>query len=52
MTEERNDKTVTVSFSEAQHKNAISFLNRVNLTGAEVPAYMEIMTALMSGKKE
>lgn len=48
----KDEKKIVVEFTTIQHKNVIAFLNRINLTGAEAPAYMEVMTALMSGKKE
>jgi hypothetical protein len=36
----------TLEFTEDQMKNLAVFLNRVQLTGAEVPAYLEIVQAI------
>jgi hypothetical protein len=36
----------TLEFTEEQMKNLAVFLQRVQLTGAEVPAYLEIVQAI------
>ncbi len=36
----------TLEFTEEQMKNLAVFLNRIQLTGAEVPAYLEIVQAI------
>lgn len=36
----------TIQLTDLQRKNLIGFLNRVQLTGAEVPAYLEIVDSL------
>jgi len=35
-----------IELNEAQLKNLAVFLNRIQLTGAEVPAYLEIVQAI------
>jgi hypothetical protein len=35
-----------IELTEKERANLIVFLQRVNLTGAEVPAYVEIVSAL------
>ena len=39
------DKT-TIELTEKQKQNLLIFLNRVQLSGAEVPAFIEIMQAI------
>ena len=39
------DKT-TIELTEKQKQNLLIFLNRLQLSGAEVPAYVEIMRAI------
>lgn len=36
----------TLEFTDDQMKNLAVFLNRIQLTGAEVPAYLEIVQAI------
>ncbi len=35
-----------IELTEQQHKNLLAFLNRINMTGAEVPAYLDILGAI------
>lgn len=35
-----------IEFTENERANLITFLQRVQLTGAEVPAYIEIVSAI------
>jgi DUF971 family protein len=44
-------KMLTVEFSEAQVKNLIAFLARVDLKGAEVGAYVQIVNAINQAKE-
>jgi len=37
---------LTVELTEKQKQNLLIFLNRVQLSGAEVPAYIEIVQAV------
>lgn len=37
---------MSIELTKEQRDNLIAFLNRVQLTGAEVPAYLEIVQAL------
>ena len=41
-----------IELTKEQHRNLIVFLNRVQLTGSEVPAYTDIMTILMKPKEK
>lgn len=41
-----------VKFTSAQMKNLATFLSRVQLTGAEAPAFQEILVALGSPEVE
>jgi len=40
-----------IILTEQERQNLLLFLNRVNLTGAEVPAYTEIQIAIAKGVK-
>jgi hypothetical protein len=44
-----NVKTHTIELTDEQRNNLIAFLNRTQMKGEEVPAFLEIMQAL---KKE
>jgi len=40
-----------IELTEQSKSNLLAFLNRVNLTGAEVPAFTEIQIAIAKGVK-
>ena len=39
---------ITIGLTEKQKQNLLIFLNRVQLSGAEVPAFVEIMQEINS----
>lgn len=40
---------LTIALTEQQRNNLLVFLNRVDIKGAEVPAFTEIMLAIHQG---
>ena len=45
-------KTYTITLTESQLTTLQTFLKRTNLSGAEVPAFMSVVTALKSAKEK
>lgn len=41
-----------IELTEQQKNNLILFLNRVNMTGAEVPAYVDLLGAISNPVNE
>jgi len=45
-------KTFTITLTESQLTTLQTLLKRTNLSGAEVPAFMSVFTALKSAKEK
>ena len=43
---------VTIQLSEAQRQNLLVFLNRAQLAGREVPAFMEVIKVITTAKNK
>jgi len=43
---------ITIQLSEVQRKNLLVFLNRVQLNGQEVPAFMEVIQVIATAKNK
>jgi len=41
---------LTIELTEKQKHNLLIFLNRIQLSGAEVPAYVELIKSIHEGK--